>query len=240
MRLGVKTFNNKGFLEHFKDKVDFFEVMAIRTNNYDFLNEFSLPIVIHAEHQKFNVNFADKAKEKENLESINFALNLANKVKSSKIIVHPGMLNNETSSKEQAINFIKNLNDKRILIENLTLPNEYLGCSPEEIKELMTKTKKGFCLDINHAIESAISLKKDYIQFLKDFIKLKPYHYHLGGQIIKEKKTHLPLKESDFDIKEIIRLFPKDAEITIETAIDIKNTEEDIILIKEIIRELNK
>ena len=37
-RIGVKTYNNRNFLEQFKDKVDFFEIMTIEKNNYDFVN----------------------------------------------------------------------------------------------------------------------------------------------------------------------------------------------------------
>ncbi len=238
MKLGVKTFNNPLFLEHFKDKADFFEIMAIRINNYNFLKKFQIPMVIHVEHQRFGINIVDKSKYNQNLESINFAKKLADFTNSKKIILHPGIMYNENCSKENSINFIKEINDKRIIIENLIPVEKSLCTTPEETKEFLELTKTGFCFDINHAIETAIFLKQDYIQFIKDFIKLKPSHYHLGGQIIKENKTHLPLKESDFDLKEIIKLFPKDAEITLETAIDIKNTENDIILIKQILNSL--
>ena len=63
MKIGVKTFNNPKFLEHFEKDVDFFEVQAIQKNNYSFLKKFSLPIVVHAEHQNFGINISDKSKE---------------------------------------------------------------------------------------------------------------------------------------------------------------------------------
>ena len=142
MKIGVKTYNNPEFLKELENKVDFFEVMAIRNNNYDFIKEFSLPIIIHAEHQSFEINNADKNKIDLNQESINFAIKIANSCNAKKIIIHPGTTNNNTSSKEQAINFLKNFNDTRILIENLISSNNSLGYSPNEIEEFMIKTKK--------------------------------------------------------------------------------------------------
>ncbi|MBS3078876.1 hypothetical protein J4218_02030 [Candidatus Pacearchaeota archaeon] len=239
MKIGVKTFSNEQVLEHFKDKVDFFEIMAVEKNDYDFLKKFKLPIVIHAQHSRFNIDYADKLKKEINLKSINFAIDLANKTKSNKIIVHPGSSQNKTCSKEQAIDFLKNIDDKRILIENLIPLEDSIGLTPLDIKEFLDKTNKKFCLDINHAIETATSLKQDYIQVIKEFLKLKPIHYHLGGQIIKESKTHLSLEDSDFDIKEIISLLPKNAEITLETTMDIDKLDKDVEIIKKIINELD-
>jgi sugar phosphate isomerase/epimerase len=239
MKIGVKTFDNENFLEHFKDKVDFFEIMAIQKNNYDFLKKFKNIEVIHTEHQKFGVNIADPNKYNINKKAIDFAIKIANETNAKKIILHPGTLENNNCSKEQSIKFIKNINDKRIIIENMPTKNS-ICISPSETKEFLKQINKKLCFDINHAIGAATLLKLDYIKFIKDFIKLKPTHYHLGGQLIKENKTHLALKESDFDLKKVISLLPNNAEITLEITTDIKKTEEDIIIIKKIIKELNK
>lgn len=245
MKIGVKTFNSRDFLEPFRDKVDFFEIMAIETVNYDFLKEFNLPIVIHSQHRNFGVNVADKTKLQKNLNSINFAIKLADQTKAKKIIIHPGELDSKDSTREQAIKFIKNIKDKRIIIENIPIRDVYrFGAKPEEIKEILKETKKGFCFDINHAIFAALALKQDYLQFIKEFVKLKPVHYHLGGQILKdfslpfEKREHLALAESDFDLKEVLKLIPKDAEITLETTTDINKTLDDVRIMKEIMKEL--
>jgi len=246
MKIGVKTFDSGSFLKNFEDKVDFFEIMAIETVNYDFLKGFNLPMVIHSQHGCFGVNIADKTKHQKNLNSINFARKIADQTKAKKIILHPGELDNENCSKETAIEFIKNIKDKRIIIENVHPEESYsrLGTTPEEIKEILKETKKGFCFDINHAISTAIALKKDYLSMIKEFVKLKPIHYHLGGQIIKdgslpfEKRDHLALAESDFDLKEVLKLVPKDAEITLETTTGIKKTLDDVRIMKRIMKEL--
>ena len=56
MKIGIKTFDDALLLESLKEKADFIEVMAIEGNNYDFLKKFSLPIVIHAQHEVFGIN----------------------------------------------------------------------------------------------------------------------------------------------------------------------------------------
>ena len=73
MKIGVKTFDSEKFLKHLENKVDFFEIMAVQKNDYSFLKNFSLPMVIHAEHHDFGVNPADISRQEQNLKSINFS-----------------------------------------------------------------------------------------------------------------------------------------------------------------------
>ncbi|MEM4259258.1 MAG: TIM barrel protein [Candidatus Pacearchaeota archaeon] len=238
MKLGVKTFSDKNFLKLFEKDADFFELMAIETQNYDFVKEFSKPWVIHSQHERFGFNNADKHNRENNLRSIRFAINLANRCKSDKIIVHPGINFNSDCSEEEFISLIKYLNDKRLLVENLPIngfDKNCFGATPEDINQIIKKTGVGFCLDINHAIETALVLKKDYITLLKDFIKLKPAHYHLGGQKLSGMKTHLSFNDSELNLKEILDLLPEDANITLEVTTDKNKTAEDISIIKKFI-----
>lgn len=237
MKFGVKTFSNNEFLKAFENTADFFEIQAIEKNNYDFLKKFKLPLVIHAQHQEFGINNADKSIFQKNLKSINFARKLADKYNAKKIILHPGDLLNKDCSEKQAISFIKNLEDKRIIIENLSNPKTSLCTTPEQTKKILKQTKAGFCFDINHTIVTSLKLKKDYMQMIKKFIKLKPVHYHLGGQkisrFIKSKdKTHLSFKNSNIDLGKILKLIPKNVQITLEVTTNIKKTQYDLNLIK--------
>jgi len=241
MKIGVKTFDSEKFLDYFEDKSDFFEIMAIQKNDYSFLKKFSLPMVIHAEHQGFGMNPADISKKEQNLKSINFAINLADMVNSRKIIVHPGIIEkgNSNCSEENAINLVQEINDDRILMENLNSGENIIRlCSaPEEIKTFTEKTKTGFCFDVNHAIKNIKGFDGNY-SFLKRYIKLNPSHYHLGGQNLISGKDHICLRDSNINLKEIFRCLPKNIEITLETESDIKKVEDDIKIVKEIIEDL--
>ncbi|MFH1608011.1 MAG: TIM barrel protein [archaeon] len=232
MKIGVKTFDNPLFLKHFKEKVDFFEIQAIQTNDYSFLKNFSLPMMIHAENARWNVDLSDKSKKDFNLKAINFARKIADFSGSKKIIIHPGMKKGRLFSIDSTIEFLKEVNDKRILVENII---EGVGSFPEDIKEIIKETKVGFCFDVNHAIECARGSKLEVFEVIKDFLKLNPSHFHIGGQ--NGYKTHLSLKDFDYDWKEILSLYPKNSEITLETTIGAKEVEEDVKFIKKIIKK---
>jgi len=248
MKIGVKTYSDVELLKHFEDKTDFFEIMALEKPNQEvieFIKKTKVPIVIHSQHKVFGINNADKSRYDKNLESLKVAIDLANQTNSNKIIVHPGEVDKndkDNSSEKNSEDLIKSLNDKRIIIENMPYYNGSPLCSkPKDMKRYLKNTKTKMCFDVNHAISSALSLKENYLEIMKEFIKLKPVHYHLGGQKIKEKDiTHLHFDESEINLQEIIKTLPKNAEITLEVGIDIKKTDDDLELIRKIVKELKK
>ncbi|MBD3252537.1 TIM barrel protein [Candidatus Pacearchaeota archaeon] len=238
MKIGVKTYNSEEFLKNFKKTADFFEIQAIETNKYDFLKKFKKPIIIHAQHSGNGINNANKKLYDKNLKSAKFAINLANHINAKKIIFHAGIIEKDCTEK-QAIKFLKNLKDKRILIENSAGYRKVLCRFPEETKNFLEKTNKGFCFDINHAIVTANHLKKNHINFIREFLKLKPVHFHIGGQDINAKiDQHKSFRESNINLREILSLLPEDSEITLEVTTDIEKTKEDLNIIKKIIEQL--
>ncbi|MDD5193033.1 MAG: hypothetical protein PHF67_00435 [Candidatus Nanoarchaeia archaeon] len=240
MKLGVKTYDDGNFLKAFENSADFFEVQAVQKNNYDFLKKVSRPIVIHAEHFSLGANPADKTLFEKNLKSANFAIELANQTNAKKIILHPGNLINKDCSEEQAVHFFKFLNDKRIIIENLS-GNKGLCLIPKETKEFLKSINKNLCFDVSHCIASSNILGIDYKKTLKEYLRLNPIHFHISGQDVNLKfDNHFSFfdKNSNISIKEILSLFPKDAEITLEVTTDIEKTKKDLEFIREIIKEL--
>ena len=245
MKIGVKTYDNEKFLEHFRKKADFFEILTIEGRDYEFAEQFSqfLPVIIHAQHYIFGSNPADKSKDEGDASSINFARKIADSTNAKRIILHPGVINNGSSSEENAVSFIKNLNDKRVLIENLPKYKDFncLCTTPEDTKEFMKKADVRLCFDINHAIETAFQAGRDYKELIKEFIKLKPIQYHLGGQRVNGGViSHLSFQNSDIDLKEILEFLPEDAEITLETEPNIEKTENDIEVIRKVIEEITQ
>lgn len=240
MLLGVKSYDNKKFFEHFKDSADFFEVQAIQNKDYSFLKDFSLPFVVHAEHMGFKKNIADSSIEKENIESINFAIKIADLVNSKKIILHPGKILNKFCTESQSLKILEKFDDNRIILENLPNKNNGLCDTPKNTLDFLNKSNKRLILDINHAIQTAIKNKVDYLSYLDDFIKIKPAHYHFGGQTIhtNDNNTHLSFKDSNIDHKKIIKLLPNSAEITLEVTSDIKKCEYDLNYIRNIIKKI--
>jgi len=235
MKIGVKTYHDENFLVHFEKKCDFFEVQAIQENGYGFLKRFNKPFVIHAEHQGFGINNCDSKLKAKNLKSINFARKLADEVKADKIILHAGMLLNEKCSKETSVELTKKIKDKRIIIENHSNYEKGLCSTPEKMKEFLKLTGKDFCFDINHAISAARQANVDEFKMIKEFIRMKPKHYHLGGQkvysffgLIKRDTTHLALIDGNIDLKRIVKMVLKNAWVTLETENSIPKVQDDI------------
>jgi sugar phosphate isomerase/epimerase len=241
MRLGIKTFGERKPIDLFRKKADFFEIMALDDVDYSFLEEFDTEIVVHAQHQGFGVNLADKTKRGMNLTAIKIAIKLADIFNSKKIILHLGTLENENCSIENSQTFLKEIAESRILIENLPFRNEnsseYLFSTPKEMRSFLAKTKCGFCFDINHAIRSALEHGKPPYSYIKDFIKLNPAHFHIGGQKLSGE-DHISFLDSDIDLGKILSLLPRDAEITLEVTTDLKKIEYDLKFIGKIIGEL--
>ncbi|MEN9626049.1 MAG: hypothetical protein RL557_377 [archaeon] len=243
MKIGVKCYHEEDFLDYFIGKADFFEVQGLRNKDYSFLKKYrkqNIPIVIHAEHHKQGCNPADKSL-KTTAPSIQQAIRIANLAESKKIILHAGIIDNKHCSEEQAINFVNSLKDRRLLIEN-TFRNRKEGSlctTPEEMKSFLKKTKKGFIFDLAHCIISAHLNKKDPWEFIQAFLKLKPKHFHLSGQKWDSlQDLHLSLTKCDFDLAKILRLYPKDAEITLEVSKYKDKTDEDVKFIRKIISKL--
>lgn len=241
MKFGVKTYDSEEFLDMFVDKSDFFEIQAIRKNDYSFLYKYDKEIVLHCEHQGFGVNIADSSILEKNILSIEFAKELANKINAKKIIIHPGHFENEFCSVENSINFLNEFCDERFIVENMPeiggkLKKIRIGSSPEELKHILNKTKVGFCFDINHAIEYSITNNLDYWEIISEFEKLKPTHYHLGGEKIPECRSHISFCDSNLNLKKVFELISKNAEITLEVGMDIKEVKNDL----EVVYEFNE
>ncbi len=238
MKFGAKIYNEKATAKYFENKADFLEVMALDGVDYSFLKNYSLPIVVHAMHDKWNVNPADRKRKKENDLSVGIAVELADIVGAKKIIFHPGFV---PGTEEESVSYIKDL-DKRIIVENMPpvwSGRDFLCSTPDDMKRLMKKYNRRFCFDIAHAIQSADYHRENFYQMIKNFVELHPEHYHLGGVRIKDVMFlggHLSFEDSDMPLKEILKLIPNDAEISLEVSKDKEKIKRDLALVKNLIK----
>jgi sugar phosphate isomerase/epimerase len=242
MKIGVKIFGlkDKKFLDEVIKEADFIETMAIRGGDYSFLKKYQKKIVIHAEHNSFGINPANPLREKENNESINFALKTADLLNAEKIICHPGFLENDKCSEQISIDFFKEIEDERIIIENLPLIDYYgkyiksLCYNPSSCENFIKKTENGICLDFTHAILSAILLgKKDQNEFVNGYLKMNPRHFHFCDMKLAKLKDHINLGDGDLDIEHYKRLIRKDCEVTLETTDNAASVKRDILIMRK-------
>jgi deoxyribonuclease-4 len=112
-----------------------------------------------------------------------------------------------------------------------TNKEKMVGFSPQQIKKLM-QNKFGFCLDLNHAIKAAISLKKDYKEYIAEFLKLNPKVLHISdGDLRNEEDKHLDIGEGEYDFNFLADYIRKSGSeyITLETPrADLNSLKEDL------------
>lgn len=181
----------------------YIELTPIPNTKIDTFLSYDLPYTIHITTERHGVNIADKEKRNYNMEVINNCIEWADQLKARYLVLHPGF-----GSLTSSIEFLRHVDDKRILIENMPKIGIYdermVGYSPEEIESLMGK-KFGFCLDLNHAIKAAISLKRDYIEFVQEFLKFKPFYFHISdGHLNHGKDEHLGIGDGEYDFRFVI------------------------------------
>lgn len=177
------------------------------TNITPFLKR-NIPYIIHIPTERQGLNIADRSNMAFNLSLINFAIDWADQLQAQYLILHPGF-----GKIENALGFLEEIHDRRILIENMPrvgLNNEkMIGYSKDQIILLQKNGKFGFCFDLNHAIKASISQNIDYRIFIDDFMGLVPQMFHVSdGRMDYEKDEHLHLGEGDYDLKylrEVIR-----------------------------------
>ena len=233
MKIGVKAYGFEQELIDLETRTDFFEVMALEGKDYSQFKKIKIPLTIHAQHQVFGINNANKKLEEKNKKSLLFAIKLADEFGADKIVVHPGELNDSDCSLENSINFFKQFNDSRIIIENMPSKNHLCG-TPEELNFFVRKLNLGICFDFNHAIQFALTSKQDYNNFIKEFLKLKPNYFHIGGQKF-DGTTHLAFSESEINLEPLIKSVPDKARIALETSNNLNEKSEELDFIKSLI-----
>jgi endonuclease IV len=217
----------------------YIELMVVPGTEAFYFKKINIPFILHATSENWGFNIADSQKEKNNLGIIKNCLAWADELKALYIIVHPGF--GEFASVKF---FLDKINDRRILIENMPkvgINNEKMvGYCPEQIKELKTD-KFGFCLDLNHAAKAALSLEKDYKEFIGEFAKLNPEIFHISdGDFKKESDEHLNIGAGDFDFAFFWDCIKKSgtAYITLETPRTDNDSLQDDLANLEIIKTL--
>jgi sugar phosphate isomerase/epimerase len=242
VKIGVKIWRVTPDLKELieRGRPDFIETMAIVGEDYSPLKGYGLPVTIHAEHIHFGVNQADPLLIGKNTKSLDFALKTADMLGSDVIVLHPGALMNHGCSMQAAIDFIKGAYDPRIIVENM--PNYTsgggkilnVGSGIKEMKQILSATKAGFCLDIDHAAVAATDSGLEYMKVIREFMALNPDYFHVSDTTLKSKQgDHLHLGEGELDMLGMKKLLPKGARVALETPVDVDGRIRDIKFLRE-------
>jgi len=237
MKVGVKVFEASRELEMIieKGRPDFIEVMAIEGKDYSKFREYGLPVTVHCEHSRFGVNFSDPLLDDRNRKAVDFAMSVAEMLDSGFIVLHPGYIDTHACNPQTTTSLLRSVYDARMVIENMPYyvfqgrDMMNTGVSPEEMMDMLRATKMGFCLDVGHAAAAAFGFGRDYVDFIRQFMKMKPDYFHFSDSIIKSHtEKHMHLGEGDLDLVKLKNMLPRDAWVVIETPVDVAGRLKDI------------
>jgi len=242
IKFGIKISTvNFDLLDHIydnKDKISFIEIIinpALNLRDVEVIKAIRMPYVIHLPNSNQDIDFGDVNRNKQNLDFINKINQYEKELHELTpicYIVHP-----ESGNISLSIDNIKKLKIQPLALENMPKNGIYgekmLGYDKSSLKKYFDNIKNlKFCFDINHAIKAAISMKKEYLAFIKEFLEFKnPILFHIsGGNLNINFDEHLSIDKSQYnltEIKKILLNYNKNVMLTFETPRDSKNNIND-------------
>lgn len=158
-------------------------------------------VFIHAPHENHGFDMNSLLPKQEH-QFKNEVITTADYLNAEFIVVHAGVGSDEKTFARN----LKKIDDPRIIIENM--PKEALGGGTcfgydlLQLKKIKELTGKRFCIDIGHAVKSAVSQGLDPKEFLNEiFTVFAPDYFHISdgdtGTLVDE---HLDLGTGNYDL----------------------------------------
>ena len=240
MKVGMKIYSSEPErIESISSYADYIEILVVPGVPLSPFLDFDFPYRIHAAHEGFGVNPADKSSYEANMSAIREAIAAAEHLSSPTVVIHPG-----NGPKEEALRQLTEVaaieTDRKLLLENLPkkLDGEHeLMNFPEEAPEFLD-LGFGLCLDIGHAAGAAAAEDRDYKNVLNAFMELNPHYFHVSNGVTESTyDLHMPLMEGDLDIGFFKRLIltKRDAWVTLEVPNDPERNEREFHYFKEVL-----
>ena len=238
IKIASKNFDFLPEIYNNHEMIDFIEIILLpefTSWDIEVIKNLKLPYAIHIPNSNYGIDFGNINSSYENLVYINKINEYKDVLTPICFIIHP-----ESRDIEFSIKNIKKLKIKPLALENMPVKGfhdeELLGHDINSLKQFFEEIQNlEFCFDINHAIKAAISLKRDYIMFIKDFLIFKkPILFHIsGGNLNIEIDEHLALDKSQynlFEIKKLLLNYGNVVNLTFETPRNYENRIDDDLL----------
>jgi len=228
IKISTKNFNLLPEIYLNDDIINFIEIRLdpeFTSKDIRVIKNFELPYVIHLPNSNNGIDFGDLTNNKENVELIERVNQYKKELIDLKpicFIIHP-----ESGDIELSIENIQKLKIEPLALENMPVlginGKKMLGYDANSLYMYFKSIEKlKFCFDINHAIKAAISMKRDYLLFIREFLEFKkPTIFHIsGGNLNIETDEHLALDEGQYNLSEIKKIllnYKHKVSITFET-----------------------
>jgi sugar phosphate isomerase/epimerase len=241
MKIGLKFYPKtltKSGLGRLAGHIDFVELLDLdaKPADFRFVKDLGLGLTVHNRYLNHGVNLANKKRLGKNKAALESVIRLANDFSSAFVVVHPGDIENARCTTENSAALIRSFNDRRLIAENMPSRDKYdLLCrTPQEMKAFMRAARCRLCLDISHAAAGARGAGADYLDFIREFTKLKPPYVHFMDSLPdRDRDSHLHLGSGKLALEEILKILPKRAMFCLETPTDVKGRLRDIKFLKE-------
>lgn len=161
--------------------------------------------VVHAPHD-------EKARTRN--EDVIFGKNIANFIGDVRGVVY------DPGSDEDIID-----DDGKVWPETMPFITSFSDITPFNIPSEVTQP---FCLDFVHVWLTCQYLQTDYLNTLKEFMKKKPAHFHIGNTGSFYNDTHCLLSDGLVPLEDALKLLPDNSTLTLELDHEIANREETI------------
>lgn len=250
IKISTKNFNLLPEI-YLNDKIiDFIEIILdpeFTTKDIRIIKSLEMPYAIHFPNSNNGIDFGDLTKNKENIEFIDRINQYKNKLSDLKpicYIIHP-----ESGDIELSIVNIQKFKIEPLALENMPIlgihGEKMLGYDANSLNLYFKCIEKlKFCFDINHAIKAAISMKRDYLLFIKEILEFKkPILFHIsGGNLNIETDEHLALDEGKYNlskIKKVLLKYKHNVNLTFETPRNYENKINDDLKNIEFFKKAN-
>lgn len=160
-----------------------------------------IPVRIHAPHENHNFNIFTATTEQV-AQFRQESVAVADFFDSPSIVVHASVGTDGQVFKQQ----LAKLNDHRITIENMPFYSldhkQCYGYSLEQLTFIHDDLHRPICLDLGHAVKSALSQDKDYKEFIAQVTAaVAPTYFHISdGDPSNDVDEHLNLGTGTYDV----------------------------------------
>lgn len=197
--------------------VELFSVPGSLEETLPAWRDLRIPFVIHAAHSMKGLNPAKRELRASNRVLADEAKSFADALSADRIVFHPGV----GGDIEESVFQLRGFSDSRILVENkprVGLDGSIcVGWSPGEMRELLSGTGYGFCLDFGHAHCAAVSAGEDPERFIRSLAELSPTLFHMtDGRSGSITDRHDRYGYGDLPLSFFLSLVPDGARITDE------------------------
>lgn len=220
-----------------RKKFDYIELFIVpgSLNTISWWKNLNIPYILHAPHSFVGFNTADSSRRNANLDLVREVNVFFDVLQAELVIFHPGVNGDLQESILQFRFFGERFPEmyQKVVIENkpqVGLREERcIGASPEEMRLILSGTKRGFCLDFGHAICYSLAAGKELKDVLLKFQAMKPVMYHLCDGFFSVKDNHEHIGKGEFDLPYLISFIDHDKRITLEVKKEYPDSLDDFV-----------